>query len=170
MAKNNLTYKGLRALYFALVHSHLSYCPTILNCLSTSNKNRLLKIQKKAIRLITGSNYNAHTNPLFLEHKILPFDKIIKQGMLNFMHSVNYNYAPSSFTNHWTKNSDRENDRVLRNDDDFVIPIPRIDLVKRLPFYSLPYLWNQSGNLKFYDNPITFKRALRSQLFEEITI
>jgi hypothetical protein len=54
-AKNNLNYKGLRALYFALIHSHLNYCPIVLNCLSASNKNRIFKIQKKALRIITGS-------------------------------------------------------------------------------------------------------------------
>jgi len=46
MAKNNLNYQGLRSLYFALIHSHLSYCPTILSCLSNSSKNRLALVQK----------------------------------------------------------------------------------------------------------------------------
>jgi len=107
MAKHNLNLQGLRSLYFALIHSHLSYCPTILNCLSTSNKNKLAKIQKKAIRIITKSRYNDHTAPLFIGHKILPLDKIIKKGKLNFMHSVYYNYSPKSFENVWTKNEER---------------------------------------------------------------
>ena len=46
MAKNNLNYKGLRALYFALIHSYLTYCPIILSCLSPSNKNKIFKIQR----------------------------------------------------------------------------------------------------------------------------
>jgi len=45
MAKNNINYNGLRSLYFALIHSHLSYCPSVLNCLSISNRNKLAKIQ-----------------------------------------------------------------------------------------------------------------------------
>ncbi len=51
-----------------LVHSHLSYCPIILNCLSKTNLNRLEKVQKKAIRIITNSKYNAHTAPLFIDN------------------------------------------------------------------------------------------------------
>ena len=47
MAKNNLNPSGMRSLYFALIHSHLGYCPTILNCLSTANKNKLFKLQKR---------------------------------------------------------------------------------------------------------------------------
>jgi hypothetical protein len=169
MAKNNLNFKSLRSLYFALVHSHLTYCPSILNCLSTANKNKLFKVQKKAIRTITKSAYNAHTLPLFIEHKILPLEKIIKQGMLLFMHSINYNYAPKSFANVWRKNNEREANLTLRNDDDFVLPNPRIEFYKKMPIYSLPQLWNNSGNLRFYDLKITFKRVLKDQLFEELT-
>ena len=125
-------------------------------------------MQKKAIRVITSSAYNAHTSPLFIQYKILPLEKIIKQGMLLFMHAVIYEYAPKSFLNTWLKNNARNVDRVLRNNDDFIIPIPRIYLFKRTPYYALPHLWNNSGNLKFYDNKISFKRALREQLFEEL--
>jgi hypothetical protein len=168
MAKNNLTYSGMRSLYFALIHSHLNYCPTILNCTSTQNKGKIFKIQKKAIRILSNSAYNAHTLPLFDRHKILPFDKILRQGMLHFMHSVNFEYAPKSFRNVWIKNGERNADRTLRNDDDFHLPIPRLELFKKIPIYSLPHLWNNAGNLRFYDNKITFRRALREHLFEEI--
>ena len=73
MAKNNLNPPGLRSLYFALIHSHLSYCPIILNCLSKTNITKLGKIQKKAVRIITKSKFNTHTQPLFIANKILPF-------------------------------------------------------------------------------------------------
>jgi hypothetical protein len=168
MAKHNLNYTGLRSLYFALIHSHLSYCPTILGCLSNSSKNRLALVQKKAIRIVTCSKYNAHTLPLFIEHKILPFEKIIKQGKLLFMHSVYYDYAPHSFNNTWVKHEERLGDYNLRNDDLYVLPVPRIELFKKLTLYSLPNEWNLSGDLKFYANRITFKHALREKLFDEL--
>ncbi len=52
--KNLLTQKTLRLLYFSLFHSHLNYCPIILNCTSQKNKNRIQKLQKKAIRIISN--------------------------------------------------------------------------------------------------------------------
>ena len=168
MAKNNLNYKGLRSLYFALIHSHLSYCPTVLSCLSNKNKSKLFKIQKKAIRIMTCSSYNAHTAPLFLAHKILPFDKIIKHGNLSFMHTINYKYAPKSFNNIWPKNDEVRGNIQLRNDCLFSIPAPRTEFFKRFPLYKLPTEWNNCGNLMFYDNRFTFRRNLREQLFLEI--
>ena len=118
--------------------------------------------------VMSQSNYNAHTLPLFISHKILPFEKILKQGKLNFMHSIYYNYAPKSFNNVWVKKEERLGDYNLRNDDLFMLPLPRIELFKRLTFYSLPAEWNSAGELIYYENKITFKHALREKLFEEL--
>ena len=117
---------------------------------------------------MSKSKYNAHTAPLFIEHGILPFDKLIKYGRLLFMHSVHFNYAPLSYQNVWQKNSERQGTLQLRNENLFELPFPRIDLFKRLTFYALPYKWNNSGNLMFYENRHTFRLALRDQLFQEV--
>ena len=53
--------KILVTLYNSLIASHLNYGILEWGIVAT----RLEKIQKKAIRLITNSKYNAHTNPLF---------------------------------------------------------------------------------------------------------
>ena len=86
------------------------------------------------------------------------------------MHSVYYDYAPTSFQQTWTKNNERDNAPNLRNENDFRLPNPRIEFFKKIPLYALPYEWNQSGVLTLYPNRITFKHALREQLFSEIPI
>jgi hypothetical protein len=96
-AKNFLTPTALKTLYFAFIQSHLNYCPIILSSNSQQNFNQIKLIQKKAIRIITGSTYTAHTAPLFAQLQILPYELIIKQAKLLFMHSIEYNYAPHSF-------------------------------------------------------------------------
>jgi hypothetical protein len=58
--------------------------------------NRLFVIQKKALRIICGENFHAHTAPLFLANRILPLELIIVQAKLLFMHSVKYEYFFSS--------------------------------------------------------------------------
>jgi len=51
MAKNNVNLSGLKSLYFALIHSHLSYCPIILNITSKSNLHKMEKVKKKPFEL-----------------------------------------------------------------------------------------------------------------------
>ena len=123
---------------------------------------------KKAIRLITNSSYNSHTKPLFEKLKILPFDDILYEQKMIFMHSVYNNYAPVSFSNVWTKNIEREQQYELRNENNYVLPRPRFEGFKKYPLYSFAKTWNESGDLRLYSNPTTFKIALRNQLLEQL--
>jgi len=169
-AKNNLNFEGLKALYFALIHSHLTYCPIITSMTSKSNLAKLGKIQKKAIGIITKSAYNAHTPQLFLANQILPIDLIIKQAKLKFMHAVNFEYAPKSFSQTWIKNIQRQDHHHLRNNDLYFLPIPRLEIYKKTPIYSLAIEWNKAGVLTLYENKTTFSLALKNQLFSEIVV
>jgi hypothetical protein len=68
MAKNNLNPPGLRSLYFALIHSHLSYCPILLNCLNKTNFNRLEKNSKKSNKnYYKKSLQRPYTTPLLFK-------------------------------------------------------------------------------------------------------
>ena len=46
-SKNLLTKKALTTLYFALIHSHLNYCPTIFGCANKTLINKITLVQKK---------------------------------------------------------------------------------------------------------------------------
>jgi hypothetical protein len=162
--KLTLSPKALKALYTSFFHSHLLYCPIIYSCTSQGNINRLLIQQKKAIRTITKSSYNTHTEPLFQQINILPLEKIILQAKLTFMHSVYYEHAPTSFLNIWTTLEQRHPELNLRNATDISLPFPRIELYKKLPIYSLPSAWNETGDFRYQRNRFTFQMALREFL------
>jgi hypothetical protein len=169
-AKNFLTPKALLTLYYALIHSHLTYCPIIVGCAQQHNKKKITTIQKKAIRTITNKRAREHTEPLFNRLKILTYEKIIAQAKLKFMHAVHHNYAPSSFRNTWLLNHERnpENNLNLRDDNLYAIPHPRIELFKKSPIYSLPKVWNDlSINIRGQHNKTTFSIALKNHLLEQ---
>jgi hypothetical protein len=71
------------------------------------------------IQIITQCQYNEHTTPIFQTLGILPYEKIIEQAKLTFMHSIEYKYSPKSFANVWQKNSERNTVHELRNDNDY---------------------------------------------------
>jgi hypothetical protein len=126
-AKFFLPSSALKTLYTALFHSHLLYCTNIISITSQTNINKIYTLQKKAIRAITNSVYNALTNLLFQQLHILPFPSIIKFWKLQFMHSAYNNYCSESFSNVWVKNENRRIDHNLRNSDDFLLPLLRIE-------------------------------------------
>jgi hypothetical protein len=118
---------------------------------------------------MTKSSYNAHTDPLFIANKILPLDKLLIQNKLLFFHSIEYKYAPRSFDNIWSKNTERELDYNLRNADLYTIPVSRIELLKKILLVSLPTAWNELyEGLRCQHNRITFKIVLFDYLLSEI--
>lgn len=166
--KNILPLPALRSLYFALVHSHLSYSPIITSCTNASNIQKISLVQRKAIRIITKTNYHEHTAPLFKSLQILPYQQLITFAKLNFMHSFTYNYCPPSFNTTWRSNNERTDIPNLRNADLLTIPSPRIELFKKSPIYSLPKLWNDLDDLKLQHRKTTFRISLKEKLLNEI--
>ena len=82
--------KILRSIYFAIFDSYLSYC-----CLawaqSCSTIQRIIILQKKAIRIINLQSRNFHTSPLFKLNSILKSqDKICFENILFVRKSLNY--------------------------------------------------------------------------------
>jgi hypothetical protein len=85
-----------------------------------------------------------------------------------FMHSIEYNYAPAAFLNTWHKNSQRNTGHELRNENDYTLPVPRIEFFKKIPIYSLPAAWNNAGVIRYQQNRTTFKIALKEKFLNEI--
>ena len=148
-AKQFLDAKNLKMLYYALFHSNLLYCIGPLSGMSSSNSTKILKIQKKAARLITNSKNRHPSNPLFYELKILPYNLLQKQAKLHFMHSIEYKYAPSTFQEVWQKNEHRNLNYELTNNNHFSLPKVNLASLKNLPFFTYPAEWNILGDLRF---------------------
>lgn len=166
--KNILPQSAIRTLYFSLFHCHILYCPIILSMTSQTNINKIFKLQKKAIRIISLEKNNTPTNPLFYQQGILPLEKIILFSKLMFMHSIVYNYNLGSFNNIWLTNNQRGIDRELRNANDFILPQVNRESFRKSPLYSLPLAWNQCSDVKFQHNRCTFRIALTYELSESL--
>ena len=83
----------LRMLYFCLVNSQISY-----GLLSRGFQcKRLEKLQKRIIRIITCSKYNAHTDPLFKRANVLKINDVFKLNALKFYYKYTNNELPSYF-------------------------------------------------------------------------
>ena len=167
-AKNYLNSPSLKTLYFSLFHSHLLDCSLILNCTSNKNIKRVSKMQKKAIRIISHASYNDHTAPLFLEHSILPFEKILFYNKIKFIHGIVHGHILRSFDNLLNRNQNMANNRDLRNNDDLNVPFPRYEGFKKFPLYDFPKSWNELGPMKYQSNSTTFKIWLKEEIFRQI--
>ena len=58
-------------LYHSLINSHLLYCLPAWSCGLEQTLTLMIKMQKRALRIVTNKRYNSHTVPIFKKLKIL---------------------------------------------------------------------------------------------------
>lgn len=103
----------LLKIYNALILSRVNYAIT---CWGFENK-RIYKLQKKALRIICKSKYNAHTDPLFIRLKTLKVREIFHCQCLKFYYNHERGNLPSYFQNIIKRNiSGHDHDTRQRND------------------------------------------------------
>ena len=90
----------LLTLYNAFVYPYFNYCITVWGSTFQSYLDPLVKLQKKAIRIISGSARAAHTAPLFQELKILTIPKLLVYSTQLFM--FHYGELPTIFKGFYT--------------------------------------------------------------------
>ena len=71
--RQSVSNKVLRNLYYALVYPYFTYCNITWACNYKSNLDCLIKLQKKIVRIISFSEFNAHTEQLFNNYNIMKF-------------------------------------------------------------------------------------------------
>ena len=100
--------KILKSIYYAIFDCHINYANTVWG-LNRNSMNRLIILQKKALRIMSFQCRNAHSNPLFFRHEIIKLpDKIIMENCLFISKSINFDLPP--IFNHWfTFSSDSHN-------------------------------------------------------------
>ena len=165
-SKNVLTPSALKSLYFSLVHCHLIYALPIWSSTTQNILENLETKQKIAIRIISHSKYNAHSEPIFKKLNILPLNLLIESSKLIFMQQYIQGYLPSTFTGEWSTIIERRRgeDQVrIRNDENFFIPFARTNFVERLPFCSFPRAWSNFNiyELTIIRNKVEFKLKLK---------
>ena len=99
---------------------------------------RLVKLQKKIIRIICSSGYNAHTEPLFKTLKLLKLTDMMKLKTLKFYYKVKKNKAPVYFESYKILSQEDIHDRDTRFNHLININVTRIPLQQKCLRNYLP--------------------------------
>ena len=93
--KHYLPCHTLRTLYHSLIMPHLSY--GILAWGQCSFLADVIKLLKRAVRIITNSSYNSHSEPLFKEFELLKLQNLFILNLLKFYFNYCHNRLPQYF-------------------------------------------------------------------------
>ena len=95
--KNTIPQSALLLIYNSLILSHMNYGLITWGSYIGSNC-QLEKLQKRAIRLINNTKYNAHTSPLFRNDHILKFRDLCALHDYTFCYKFAHDTLPKYFT------------------------------------------------------------------------
>lgn len=85
-------------LYNSLVLPYFSYCHIVWGGAGHTFTNRLITLQKSAIRAVYSSPFLAHTDPLFAQSNFLPFASLYPYTLSIFLYKYLKGILPDTFT------------------------------------------------------------------------
>ena len=156
----------LKQLYFSLIQPYLSYCITAWGKASRQTLNPLIVLQKRAVRIITESEYLAHTSPLFKSLAVLKLDDIHHHAVLVHMHKTLIMDKYPSLRREINLSQPHHN--YFTRHVDFILPFVRIDKYRQSLLYQGLLKWNAlPTQLKNMQNILPFKKMGKKLLLQE---
>lgn len=128
----------LKTIYNTLVFPLFNYGILSWGC----NCQKLFRLQKKAIRIIAGASYNAHTDVLFKNLELLKVADIYSLQGIKFCYKFHNRLLPQYFlTNLITFHSEIHHYET-RGASNFRIPNLKHSFVKNTIRYRIPVIYN----------------------------
>ena len=142
--------------YYALVYPLLTYCNIVWGGAAALHIDKLLFLQKKMVRILTNSEYFAHTEPLFRKTRILKM-----HDLYSFLCSIAA-YKNKDNLSVATHNHD------TRNGATYYIPqFQRLKIAPRSTSYILPRKFNEVPIcIQSTENLTTFKKLLKNYIVD----
>ena len=158
----------LKILYLCIVQSHLDYCCEIWGLRFHMHTERLLKLQKRAARLILKCSFYTPSKEMFHKLKWLPFNDRVTYFKCVFMYRCINGLSSQFYRNvfKFASNSHSFNTRYAKNDN-LITPNVRTEIYKHSLYYSSILLWNSLPvEIKQSQSLSIFKRELKLHLFK----
>ena len=97
--------RTLLSLYYSLVLPYLTYCIIVWGSACKTYIDKISKLQKKVIRLITFSSYREHTGPLLCNLKLLNLSNLYKFECVSFLYKYTSHELSSIFSSMFISNN-----------------------------------------------------------------
>ena len=163
--KDILNVNSLKHLYNALVLPYLFYCCEVWGNASKYLIERVVSLQKRAIRVISKSEFRAHTLPLFSKYKLLKFSDIVRFKILLFMHKAKEGSLPDNIQLFFKLK--QSTNVITRQEGKFYVVFARTKLkFKCISIYGVK-LWNNlSSDISEIKPFHKFKSLLKKYMIE----
>ena len=160
-ARKVLGTNPLLILYNSLVKPYFTYCIIIWGNTYTKYLHKIQIIQKKIIRILTFSEFKAHTGPLFIKHKIMTASQLYDYFSGIFIFKSIHDLLPIRFSKMFIHNF------ALRKSLDLRANFCTRKVCEFSIRFNGPKVWNKLTHItKASKSIFSFKRNLKNELFK----
>ena len=148
----------LLGIYYALFHSHLSYCPQVWGQIIDIHSSRILTLQKRSLRIISFSDFDFPSASLFLRFNILPFFDYVKFLNITFIYNILNSNLPKSVRDTFQISCLTFNSRQINHPTRLKLGILQLPRTKTVHFgdrsirYQAILSWNRLQNFSTYND------------------
>jgi len=165
--KHYIPERILHSLYCSLVMPYINYGILVWGNACKTYVDKIFKIQKWAMRVISNSHYRSHSDPIFKRLNITNIFDTFELEVGVFMYKFENGELPSSFNNFFKKRSDIH-DYQTRQKDDY----DQTNNKKCFPDHSVrtkgPILWNSlNDSQKNSKTTIHFRNQFKKHLLSK---
>ena len=166
-AKLYLSKSALLTLYYAYIHSYISYANVAWGSTNITYLKKVNSLQKHAIRIVHNKNRYTHTKELYKENQILNVYQMNIFHNLLFMHKVKTQTLPNIFLPKFKKSS--HSYPTASSKLNFVLPFHKSMKSQYRISIRGPKLWNNllTKPEKEIENLLIFKSKIKSKLMEK---
>lgn len=157
--KKILPLKSLKTLYFTMIHPYFLYCNIVWGCATLVALNKLITLQKRALRIITNSNFRTPSSPLYRMLNVPKLTDIYALQCAFFMYKAKNNLLPPSCLHFITLNN-KQHPYFLRRVRDFTELHFKTNVRKRSIAISGPFIWNSI--------PLTIRESVSFTTFKKL--
>ena len=141
-SKNFITRSCLNNLYRSIVEPYFRYCCSVWGCCNSTEKIRLLKLQNRAARLITGSSFTTSALPLIEDLGWKTIEDLISYETQILVFKALNGLAPQYLTELFSRNSQGSLHTLRNTSTDLKLPLYKtVNGQKSFLFRGVKY-WN----------------------------
>ena len=165
-AKKYLNESALLTMYYAFIYPYYTYCITVWGNAFSSVLEPLIKLQKRAVRQITGAGRYDHTMPIFQSLNVLNITKLYIYSVLIFLYKYHHQDLLNFFADFFMTN-DTFHEHDTRQRKQFWPPLARSNQRSRAMRYTGVKVNNYFMNHKGYNGSFAmFKKEVKRFIIE----
>ena len=165
--KNIASISTLLTLYYSFFYPHIDYGLMLWGGASKTALNKIFVIQKKAIRTIANTHYNAHTTPLFAILKVLKLEDIYEMQLAKFIFGLYKNNMPKPLQSFFSTNSEIHH-YGTRNRCNPIIRLHKSNVAARSIFSQSYKLWyNMESDVKGLTSLFAFSKRYKKTILQK---